>query len=167
MERSEDNISSKHSQNISHNKLSCSRSIDQASRVVSPVQGPITKPSIFIEPEFKAKLEENTKEKGQIIIHCTTNGGSSFFCKIRIWPETFLVPHESAQKAKLLYTENIAKYPEWQSIPFLQDHHFTLVFERLPDHCKNFDLVEVIPEEGGFIASNIQRNQSDVYHLTL
>jgi len=39
---------------------------------------------------------------------------------------------------------------------------FTLIFEGLDKPRKHFDLVEDIPEPGGFI---IKRNKSDVYDI--
>lgn len=40
---------------------------------------------------------------------------------------------------------------------------FTLIFEELSKGCKNFDLIEMIPQSGGFEAFNISRNNMDVY----
>jgi hypothetical protein len=37
----------------------------------------------------------------------------------------------------------------------------------LPKKCTVFDLIEEIPEPGGFYIPNIQRNNSDVYHLEI
>ena len=43
--------------------------------------------------------------------------------------------------------------------------HFTLIFNGLPKACRSFDLVELIPQAGGFEYRKINRNKSDVYHL--
>jgi hypothetical protein len=37
----------------------------------------------------------------------------------------------------------------------------------LPKNCDSFDLIERIPEPGGFIYTNIKRNKTDVYHLVI
>jgi hypothetical protein len=44
---------------------------------------------------------------------------------------------------------------------------FTLVFSGLPKECKSFDLMEKIPEPGGFEIRNIRRNSTDVYHVDI
>lgn len=128
---------------------------------------PVIKQPVQIDKALLKQLEKTAKEEGQVIVHCTTNSGSSLFLNIRIWPTTYLIPTGSAYRAKLLYSENISLYPEWQSVGFLQDHHFTLIFEKLPKDCESFDLLEDIPEEGGYYASNIKRNATDVYHVKL
>ena len=48
-----------------------------------------------------------------------------------------------------------------------QTINFTLIFSGLPKHCKLFDMVENIPEPGGFVFENIVRNNSDVYLLEI
>jgi hypothetical protein len=78
-----------------------------------------------------------------------------------------LICKDSGHRAKLLYAENISLYPEWQSVEFLKDHHFTLIFEKLPKDCTSFDLLEDIPEEGGYFIPDLERNSTDVYHVKL
>ncbi|WLD24801.1 hypothetical protein NU10_05330 [Flavobacterium dauae] len=52
-------------------------------------------------------------------------------------------------------------------IPFNKPLEFTLIFKGLSKSCESFDLVEIIPEEGGFEVLNINRNSSDVYYVTI
>jgi hypothetical protein len=79
---------------------------------------------------------------------------------IRIWPTTFLIQDNSDRK-KLLHAFNISPYPNWKIVN--EGHVFTLVFEGLDKHCLLFDVVEDIPEMGGFRFENIKRNDTDVY----
>jgi hypothetical protein len=40
-----------------------------------------------------------------------------------------------------------------------------LIFGALPKKCHVFQLIEEIPEEGGFTVRNIIRNKTDVYEV--
>lgn len=101
----------------------------------------------------------NIEEEKQVTVHCSCIGVS----RIRIWKSTFLVAHSSPHRSKLIYAENITLYPEWTPVEEVKKTRFTLVFTGLPKGCKQFDLIEDIPEPGGFIVRNIKRNNSDVY----
>jgi hypothetical protein len=57
--------------------------------------------------------------------------------------------------------------PVWTRIPDKATYSFLLVFEGLPKSVKQFDLIEDIPQAGGFEVRNITRNDSDVYHIDL
>ena len=85
---------------------------------------------------------------------------------VRIWKTTFLVD-KGGSKSGLVHAENISIAPMWTLIPDRATHSFLLIFAALPKGCKQFDLVEEIPQPGGFHVSNIQRNQNDVYHIDL
>jgi hypothetical protein len=52
-------------------------------------------------------------------------------------------------------------------VPDRGTYTFLLIFAALPKSCTQFDLVEDIPEEGGFLVRNIARNKSDVYRINL
>ena len=84
---------------------------------------------------------------------------------IRIWKTTFLVDSDSATRSKLVHAENISLAPVWTQIPNGGVYAFLLIFSGLPKSCKQFDLVEEIPEPGGFFIQNISRNETDVYHI--
>lgn len=114
----------------------------------------------MIEIEEQIEVKTFECEERQTIVHCQCTGeGSEAY---RIWPSTFLVEHGSDRRAKLLTAYNISFAPLWT----LNDGRgFTLIFEGLSKKCKSFDLIEMIPQAGGFEVCNIQRNNSDVYHL--
>ena len=101
----------------------------------------------------------NIEEEKQVTVHCSCIGIS----RIRIWKTTFLIAHSSPHRSKLIHAENITLYPEWTPVEEDKKTRFTLVFTGLPKGCKQFDLIEHIPEPGGFIVKNIKRNNSDVY----
>jgi hypothetical protein len=53
----------------------------------------------------------------------------------------------------------------WTEVPNNALFRFLLIFEALPKGCNIFDLVEDIPQPGGFFVSDIMRNATDVYHV--
>lgn len=111
--------------------------------------------------EVKEEIKTLESEERQTIVHCSCNGdGTDAY---RIWPSTYLVEHESDRRAKLITAFNISFAPQWT----LNDgRDFTLIFEGLSKGCKSFDLIEMIPQAGGFEVFNIQRNNMDVYHVS-
>lgn len=119
---------------------------------------------VLIKPKKKTR-EETTKEK-QVIIHCvfTSSHGDM---GIRIWPSTFLIAKDISHRSELVLAENIPLAPEWLNVPSGSCLNFTLIFSGLPDECRVFDLVEEIPQPGGFLVSNIERNGTDVYAINM
>lgn len=113
---------------------------------------------------FSTEIEEKTERKTlecdekQTIIHC--NCGEDY--AYRIWPSTYLIEKGTGKKAKLLTAFNISFAPEWT---INNKNGFTLIFEGLSKECSSFDLKEIIPQDGGFEALNIKRNQTDVYRI--
>ena len=125
----------------------------------------ITEPhKIKIAPELKNAINSLTEEESQVTIHLHLNFVE--FSTIRIWKSTFLVPHNTGDKVNLVHAENISLYPEW-TFCRTGETICTLIFKGLPKDCTVFDMVEEIPEPGGFYIPNIQRNNSDVYHLEI
>lgn len=120
-----------------------------------------TKTSYLTVPK-EATLEETER---QTIVHCTLEAIPHIHSTlVRIWPTTFLV-QENGVKKKLLFFERITGFPMW--MPVHLPHTFTLIFEGLDDSCTFFDLIEEIPESGGFEASRIPRNEMDVYRVKI
>lgn len=108
---------------------------------------------------------ENSSDS-QVVFRCYFTGSSSADV-IRIWKTTFLIPKESTHKSKLIYAENITFFPTWMTVPKGKTVKFILVFSGLPKGCEYFDLVEDIPEPGGFVYTNIKRNKTDIYHVDM
>lgn len=119
-----------------------------------------------VDSELKRQLQHLVDEEAQVLVHCTYEaddwGGG-----IRIWHSTFLVDQNSGHRSRLLHAENITFMPVWTFLRPYERIHFLLVFERLPKGCVLFDLIEEIPESGGFEVRDIRRNKSDVYRVRL
>jgi hypothetical protein len=122
------------------------------------VEKPIFKPNISFQ------IEADTLEERSTIVHCTVKADEFWPTGIRIWPTTFLI-QENGERKKLLQAYNIAPYPNWKWV--LNGHVFTLIFEGLSKDCMLFDLLEDIPQPGGFHIENIERNKLDVYWVEI
>jgi hypothetical protein len=127
---------------------------------------PDIKREVKIDKGTRHKLLQQVEEESQVIIHCSYTSRMGYD-KIRIWESTFLYAKDSNHRSKLIHVENITIYPTWMNVERGQTINFTLIFEGLPKHCKKFDLIEKIPESGGFVVMNIERNSSDVYFLDI
>jgi hypothetical protein len=127
---------------------------------------PTLKPKIKPLLESKKKTKEAVQEESQVIVHCRMTGSLESY-SIRIWKSTFLFAKDLAHASKLLHFENITLYPAWTILIPGKEHRFTLIFSGLPKDCKSFDLIEKIPQEGGFEVKNIARNKQDVYLIKL
>jgi hypothetical protein len=124
----------------------------------------IIKPKIDSCITEKVLRELNTEK--QVIVHFEFKNGFEFQM-IRIWQTTYLYDLNSKHKSKLLNAFNIPFSPIWLQIEPLKVFNFTLVFSGLPKSCKTFDLVEEIPQSGGFYFGKIKRNKSDVYRIRM
>lgn len=130
------------------------------------LEAPVVQPQTEVEEVVSYQLKGEIDVESQVIIHCTftsTGWGEG----IRIWPSTYLYDNNSPHRSELLYSENIAKFPQWTFLKPFKKAHFTLVFSGLPKSCKSFDLIEEIPQNDGFEFFNILRNKTDVYHIDL
>ena len=108
--------------------------------------------------EEKTEVKVLESEERQTIVHCTCGDDYAY----RIWPSTFLIEKNSGKRAKLITAFNISFAPNWT----LNDGKgFTLIFEGLNKDCSSFDLVEIIPQAGGFEVKDIPRNSMDVYQV--
>ena len=127
-----------------------------------------TKKDTTIEITFlkSKKTLEKIKEESQVTIHFKYTG-SMWGNKIRIWKSTFLHAKGSSHRSSLVHVENISVHPTWTHVSAGETINFTLIFSGLPKDCESFDLIEDIPEPGGFIINDIKRNNSDVYHFTM
>lgn len=138
--------------------------------IVSKHNEPAESPEVITITKVKtvAKTHVQPDEEAQVIVHCSlkTEAGSGDTL-IRIWQTTFLVDKTTHTKSKLLHAENISVYPQWTLVQGGGTANFTLYFSPLPKSCKVFDLIEEIPENGGFEKHGIARNKADVYHVRL
>jgi len=124
--------------------------------------GPIIKEKPIVETATAEQV--NVLEESHVYVHCYFNNTVKDML-IRIWKTTFLMDTFSGHRSKLVHAENISFAPVWTSIPDNSLYQFLLIFEALPKGCEVFDLLEDIPQPGGFFVPGIIRNQKDVYHV--
>ena len=113
------------------------------------------KPIIELHPDHAPMVER------QVMVRAWYD----FSTSLRIWSSTYLICNQTGHRSKLLYTDNVGKYPHWQWLPV--GERFLMVFEALPDECITFDLYEDIPEPGEFHIKNILRNKLEVYDVLM
>ena len=123
---------------------------------------PLTKESPSVETVVEEKIVE--LEASHVYVHCYFNNTVKDML-IRIWKTTFLVDKASAHRSKLVHIENISFAPQWTVVPENKMFQFLLIFDALPKGCEMFDLLEDIPQPGGFFVANVMRNKKDVYHV--
>ncbi len=118
------------------------------------------------KPRVETLTAEETSvlEESHVYVHCYFNNTVKDMM-IRIWKTTFLIDAFTGHRSKLVHAENISFAPEWTPIPENNLYQFLLIFEALPKGCDVFNLVEDIPQPGGFFIPDIMRNPKDVYHV--
>jgi hypothetical protein len=134
------------------------------SKTISKPAPAIARPTV--DPEVMLSISPETLNDSCVYVHCYFQNQWSD-ALVRIWKTTFLVDHSTGAKAGLLHVENISIAPLWTAIPDNHIHAFLLIFAGLPKSCTLFDLIEEIPQPGGFHVQDIPRNQQDVYHIDL
>jgi hypothetical protein len=133
-------------------------------RTVRTVEPPLVKP--LVESEVMASIDSSTLEDSHVYVHFYVDDPEDEML-IRIWQTTFLIDRSSGAKSGLMHAENITIAPLWTMIPGGKPFRFLLIFSSLPKSCTKFDFVEEISQPGGFFFTNIIRNESDVYHITI
>jgi hypothetical protein len=123
-------------------------------------------PDVKPEVDVMTETEVDVLQESHVYVHCYFNNTFQDML-IRIWRTTFLIDNASGSRSQLVHVENISYAPEWTLIPDRKMFHFLLIFEALPKGCLSFNLIEDIPQSGGFRVENISRNKSDVYHVNI
>jgi len=118
----------------------------------------------IVEAELLEELSQQVEEQGQVVVNIVYPP-QQFEYAVRVWKTTFLFSKSSDHKSKMLHAENIAIAPVWTEVAPLKQFTFTLYFEGLPKDVLMFDLIESIPQPGGFLYQGIVRNELDVYWL--
>lgn len=119
-----------------------------------------------VEVETLIATETVTLEDSHIYVHCEFPIYSPGML-MRIWKTTFLIDRHSSARTQLIHAENISYAPQWSMIPDSGTFSFLLIFSSLPKSCTLFDLVEEIPQPGGFLVQSIVRNSTDVYRIVI
>lgn len=133
-----------------------------ASKVI--IKEPPAKAKPGLDTVLLAAIEPQVSTDSYVYVHCYFQNEWKD-ALVRIWKTTFLVDSASGLKSGLVHAENISIAPLWMLIPDNVTHNFLLIFAALPKSCSQFDLIEEIPQPGGFHVTNIPRNQNDVYHI--
>lgn len=130
----------------------------------SPLVEPKVRPAVDIDA--LAAIDTDVLEDSFVYVHCYFNNIYKDML-IRIWKTTFLIDLSIGTRSRLLHVENISLAPQWTLIPDGKVYRFLLIFEGLPRGCTSFDLLEDIPQAGGFHVKGISRNRTDVYHIDI
>jgi hypothetical protein len=138
--------------------------LNSSPRFKSPESPRITQPEKSVDTLLETDVD--VQEDSHVYVHCYFNNPGMDML-IRIWRSTYLVDNGSSHRAKLVHAENISFAPQWTMIPDRKAFRFLLIFEGLPKSCVTFNLVEDIPQAGGFFVENIPRNETDVYHVDI
>jgi len=128
------------------------------------IQEPPVKTRPEVDVEVLSSIAPSTLEDSFVYVHCYFRNDSKD-ALVRIWRTTYLIDAISGSRSELIHAENISFAPLWTLIPDHATFNFLLIFSALPKSCSQFDLVEQIPQPGGFFVRNIQRNKTDVYHI--
>lgn len=113
----------------------------------------------------RKKIKDAPQEEKQVIVHCHFTCTHPYGMYIRVWPSTYLIAKDILHRSELVHAENIPFAPDWINVPPGTTTQFTLIFTGLPKDCQRFDMVEMIPQEGGFFVADIERNEMDVYEV--
>ena len=144
--------------------------LSHLNKLAMPFKTIISEPPVKVKPAVDHKVLESiepaTLEDSYVYVHCSFDNSNSD-ALIRIWKTTFLVDHVSGVKSQLIHAENISIAPLWTIIPDKSVYNFILIFSALPKSCRIFDLIEEIPQPGGFYIKDIPRHALDVYHVTM
>jgi len=130
------------------------------------VKEPPVKTQPIVDEEVVSSIDPDTLGDSYVYVHCHV-GTLEEGMLIRIWRTTFLIDHALGTKSGLIHAENISFAPHWTMIPGKGQYTFLLIFSALAKSCKVFDLVEEIPQPGGFEVKGIRRNETDIYHVNI
>jgi hypothetical protein len=119
-----------------------------------------------VETDVLTAIDSWTLEDQHVYVHCYYKNDLPEML-IRVWRSTFLIDKVSGAKSELVHAEKISFAPQWTIIQGKITFSFLLIFSALPKDCNVFDLVEDIPQAGGFFVPNIKRNELDVYHVDI
>jgi hypothetical protein len=121
---------------------------------------------VLIGVDTLASIDPDVLEDSYVYVHCQFPIPAPGML-IRIWKTTVLKDCHSSGQSQLIHAENISYAPQWTLIPDQGVYSFLLIFSALPKACTLFDLVEEIPQPGGFLVKGIARNKTDVYRINI
>jgi hypothetical protein len=124
--------------------------------------------TVKIDNTTLQQLKEDFNEEAQTLVHCNyvskrkfINGGW-----VNIHSTTYLEHND--ETISLLHAENIPMAPGMHMFKRPGElKKFTLVFPRIPKEWKRFNLIEECPSGSGFLVTNIERNNTGIYEVSL
>lgn len=119
-----------------------------------------------VETDVLTSIDSWTLEDQHVYVHCYYKNEVEEML-IRVWRSTFLIDKVTGTRSELIHAENISFASQWTIIKGRRVFRFLLIFSALPKECKVFDLMEDIPQTGGFFVPAIKRNELDVYHVDI
>jgi len=122
-----------------------------------------------MEEELKQEILCSAEEKGFVILRCSIDLDDDLERYIAIDKASVLKTVDSDTICRLLFIDqNITYYPTTLYIPFeRKTHYFTLIFEGLPRHTRQFHFIEYTLGASPFYKYNIIRNNTDVYDIKI
>jgi hypothetical protein len=121
---------------------------------------------ILVGVDALASINPDILEDSYVYVHCSFPIPAPNML-LRIWKTTVLKDCHSSAQSELIHAENISYAPQWTMVPDKGIYSFLLIFSSLSKSCTQFDLVEEIPQPGGFLVKNITRNKTDVYRISI
>ncbi len=143
-----------------------SRNKPEHNKIIAVTEEPPVTAKPFIDTDVLFSIHPELLNDAYIYVHCHVPRSAAEML-IRIWRTTFLVDRAGGHRAGLVHAENITYAPLWTLVPLKLDYSFLLIFSSLPKNCRQFDLIEELPQPGGFFIPGIVRNDRDVYHISL
>ena len=93
----------------------------------------ITQPEVVLDAKLLKSLKTLHQVENQVIVHVHLKIKYPPL-RIRIWPNTLLIPCGGGLSAKMIQSIGISKAPQWMSINN-NTCVFTLIFEGLTKDC--------------------------------
>jgi len=137
----------------------------EVKKVSGGIENPPSKTNPEVDSEVLTSIAPSTLDDSYVYVHCYFNNTSDDML-IRVWRSTYLIDRASGTRSELIHAENISYAPMWTAIK-KGAFSFLLIFSSLPKDCTVFDLLEDIPQSGGFFVQGIKRNLLDVYHVDI
>jgi hypothetical protein len=140
--------------------------MSHGTRCAADTEAPLASPLVApVDPELREELLTSIDERGQVTVRCHFSQPVLSF--VRIWRSTYLICRQSGHRSELVHAEGVPYAPHWLPVLPGTPFQFVLVFAPLPRSCAVFDLVEEIPQAGGFVVEAIARNERDLYEVAV
>jgi hypothetical protein len=121
--------------------------------------------AVEITESNRSEIEEIIKSQKFTIVHGWYKADRS--TRITLSETTYLWDRELNFRSHLVYSDGMPIVPRELELCCEEVVSFTLYFEPLPPECKNFWFKEETDEPCAFYASDIMRNEEDIYRVEI